>query len=118
MQRWLDEQGLFYRAPRAKVEAQQKPIYPPLEVWPAWSNWCGLAPSGYWVFFEREPVTTNTSREASTGQWGNSLPGEYLPNWREMLYQRPMEEAPALPNKEIARVFGVPVPKGYGGKAL
>lgn len=37
-------------------------IAPRIQTWPAWANWCGLDPAGFWVFYENEPITTADGR--------------------------------------------------------
>lgn len=91
-----------------------KPVYPPEDTWPEWANWCGLDPSGYWVFYEREPVTSDVGRTPSGGSWGKPVLDEPQPCWQVMLYPRnagkQAEPAPAqdelIPrNQAIAEAF-------------
>lgn len=68
-------------------------VYPPVRTWPEWANWCGLDRTGYWVFYEREPVTSEHGRTPSGGNWGKPVAGEPQPNWAAMIYQRPTQPA-------------------------
>lgn len=68
-------------------------VYPPVSTWPEWANWCGLDPSGSWVFYECEPVTSEHGRTPNGGSWGKPLAGEQQPNWAVMIYRRPAQPA-------------------------
>jgi hypothetical protein len=90
------EAGYYQLAARLDAvlaEPQGEPaIYPAVETWPAWAQWCGLDPSGYWVFYERKPVTSEHGRTPNGGSWGQPQPGEPQPNWTVMIYPRTADE--------------------------
>lgn len=74
-------------------------VYPPLSAWPQWANWCGLDATGYWVFYECEPVTSEHGRTPNGGSWGQPVAGEPQPNWAVMIYRRPAQSAEGHTNE-------------------
>lgn len=67
----------------------EKFIYPDVSTWPEWAGWVGLDATGYWVFYENKPETTEAGRLPQGGQWGSPRFAESQRGWAEMLYERP-----------------------------
>lgn len=55
--------------------------------------------------------------EVSQRRWGNAMRITEEQGRRIAAEYPAMEDGPSLPYEAIARVFGVPIPEAYGGKA-
>ena len=69
----------------------EKLIYPAVSTWPGWASWIGLDATGYWVFYENKPETSEVGRIPQGGQWGGPRFAEPQRGWAEMLYERPTQ---------------------------
>lgn len=82
----------YLRCRLAELEAQQEPTKLPHSApstWPAWAQFVGLDPNGFWVFYESKPETTEAGR-IPKGRFEKSVQGEAQWGWAEMIYGRPV----------------------------
>jgi hypothetical protein len=70
----------------------EKFIYPAVSTWPEWAGWIGLDATGYWVFYENRPETTEVGRIPKDGRWGRPCSAEPQRGWAEMIYERPTQQ--------------------------